>query len=55
MAHRPCENEQPFTPPLASVAVADGSKTMTIRVHYSVHGGGGRRLAVTSLDWGEFA
>lgn len=42
----PHESEQPFTRSLGGVAVPEGVKRVTLRAHDSVHGYGGREMAV---------
>ena len=42
----PHENEQPFTRSLNGVRIPDGVTRVVIRAHDSVHGDGGREVAV---------
>ena len=42
----PHENEQPFTRSLSGVSIPDGLRSVTIRANDSVHGVGGREIAV---------
>jgi hypothetical protein len=42
----PHENEQPFTRSLNGVSIPDGLRSVTIRANDSVHGAGGREIAV---------
>ena len=44
--HHPHVNEQPFTRSLSDVKLPDGSKSVTIRAHDSVHKYGGKTLTV---------
>lgn len=45
LAH-PHENEQPFTRSLSGIAIPDGVTTVIIRGNDSVHGLGGKELAI---------
>ena len=42
--HHPHENEQPFTRSLGGVIIPDGTTTVTVRAHDSVHGYGGKTI-----------
>lgn len=42
----PHENEQPFTRSLSGVSIPGGLRSVTIRANDSVHGVGGREIAV---------
>ncbi len=44
--HHPHDNEQPFTRSLGGVKISAGITTVTIRAHDSVHGYGGKTIAV---------
>lgn len=44
--HHPHINEQPFTRSLANVKISDDIDKVTLRAHDSIHGYGGRIMAV---------
>ena len=44
--HHPHVNEQPFTRSLSGVAIPGHIKTVTVRAHDSVHGYGGKTVAL---------
>lgn len=44
--HHPHVNEQPFTRGLSAVKIPGGISTVTVRAHDSVHGDGGRTVAI---------
>ena len=44
--HHPHVNEQPFTRSLSGVKFPDGTKSVTIRAHDSVHEYGGKTLTI---------
>lgn len=48
--YHPHVNEQPFTRSLGGVKVPEGTKTITIRAHDSVHEWGGRSMTVAIPD-----